>query len=61
MMEKYIKKEEEKEPKKPLTEAQKKMLELRKEMAKIKKVEKLEREIATKTAQLQLLKTELKL
>ena len=47
--------------KKELTEAQKKIIELKKQMAKVKKVEKLEREIATKKAQLKELKSELNL
>jgi len=47
--------------KKELTSAQKKMQELKKQMAKIKKIEKLEREIASKKAQLRALKEELSL
>jgi len=46
-------------PKKEMTEAQKKLADLKKQMAKVKKVEKLEREIATKKAQLKELKIEL--
>jgi len=53
--------ETEPKPKKEMTASQKKMAELKKQMANIKKVDKLEREIATKKAQLKALKTELNL
>ncbi len=51
----------EEKTKKELTPAQKRIAGLKKQMAKVKKVEKLEREIATKTAQLSELKKELQL